>query len=664
MPTSEFKFLGHIECQLPSGLSLALQTRKAEVLLAYLVLNPDIRHARDKLMNLLWSNRSEEQARNSLRQALSTIKKSLVTISPLPISIDRTTVRFDLGSNYVDVFEFEQLAGASDIESLSKAANLYRGEFLEGITIHDAKSEEWLSHERDRFKRLLIEVLSNLSQIQLSNISYQSAITTAERLVKLDPLYETGWRSLMRAHNENGDRNHALLAFKRCQDILFHELGVEPEMETSHLRKVVLDGQITKEVKEVIKDRPSSQDADTNTSILVLPFENLSGDSEQEYFSDGITESIILNLSLFNGLIVKSRHSSFAFKSSMKSISEIAQELEVQYIVEGSIRKSRNKIRITAQLIESNSGNQLWGKRYDSEIEDIFDLEQELSQTIAGTISGRIGQDIQRLAIRKPAKDLKSYDYLLRGNYHLEKFTVKDLTIAKKHFQKCLEFDPDCAEAHTGMANTLIVEWMENWATDRNTTLTLASHHIKRALELEPNNAYVHAYMADNLMISREFNRAKYHADKSIELNPTLPDGYAIKAWFLGATGQHKESLKYGEICMRIDPYHPWLDWITGETYLQNEQYEQAIDVFRSLAHPPTDVYAQIAACHAGLGETDKARVEMKTYHELAIEQMSDYPSNIEQWRTLWYEACPYKHDEDFEKLFDLLLQAGLCDPQ
>ena len=164
------------------------------------------------------------------------------------------------------------------------------------------------------------------------------------------------------------------------------ELGVEPEQETRDLRNSIESGQIVSGERMMMADVESDSSPITGreNSILVLPFDNLSGDPHQDYFSDGITESIILNLSLFKGLSVKSRHSSFAFKDSMEPIREISEQLDVQYMVEGSIRKSRNKIRITAQLIEPKSGNQLWGKRYDRDIEDLFDLEQEIESNHCG----------------------------------------------------------------------------------------------------------------------------------------------------------------------------------------------------------------------------------------------------------------------------------------
>jgi tetratricopeptide (TPR) repeat protein len=256
----------------------------------------------------------------------------------------------------IDALEFERLATLAEFESLSDAAALYRGEFLEGISIRDAASQEWLESERSRFKRQFIELLTQLGQTQLISHDFSAAIKSAERLVAEDALGESGWRLLMHAYSENGDRSHALQAFKRCQQALLSELEVEPETATLELREQIAASQLppAQAPAQDIAAAPTETAAPaateprettgaaaqaTSHSIAVLPFDNLSGDPEQEYFSDGITDSIILNLALFPDLQVKSRHSSFAFKQQIKSPGEISAELDVDYLVEGSIRK-------------------------------------------------------------------------------------------------------------------------------------------------------------------------------------------------------------------------------------------------------------------------------------------------------------------------------------
>jgi TolB-like protein len=212
-----------------------------------------------------------------------------------------------------------------------------------------------------------------------------------------------------------------------------------------------------------------------------LPFDNLSGDPEQEYFSDGITDSIILNLSMFPGLHVKSRNSSFAFKQQIKSLGEISRELEVDYIVEGSIRKSQDRIRITVQLIEAANGNQVWGKRYDAGIDNLFDLEEDLSRSIAATVTGQIESDLQRIAVAKGAAGQESYDLLLSGVYHAIRFNRQDTLIGIEKLNQCLAQDPDNVRAHVYLYSCHSMSYLERWTEDYLASFTKAAEHIKRS---------------------------------------------------------------------------------------------------------------------------------------------------------------------------------------
>ena len=397
-------------------------------------------------------------------------------------------------------------------------------------------------------------------------------------------------------------------------------------------------------------------------TIAVLPFDNLSGDPEQEHFSDGLTASIILGLGMFNSLTVKSQQTSFAFKGSTRPSKEIAEELKVQYLVEGNVRKFKSQVRVTVQLVESGTGNQIWGRQYDSRLEDILELDQELSQTIAATISGRLGHKIQHSATQKPDQNLSNFDYLNRGLDHLGKFTPGDLKMAREQFQQCINIDPGNAVAHVNLAMTHMMDLYECWSTDKEQTRILSGQHMEKALEFAPDSAVIHAYLSDYLVSVREYDRAEFHADKAIELNPTAAEGYAVKADLLTLAGRSEEALKYAEQCFQLDPHSTGSAWAAGVVYRDNGQYQQAIKAFRSIHHIPNSVRGQIAACLAGLNQIDQAKSEMARYHEIAREQMPNYPNTREEWRDTWYETTPYQHDDDFDTLFQLLLKAGLCD--
>jgi TolB-like protein/DNA-binding SARP family transcriptional activator/lipoprotein NlpI len=666
MSVLKLKLLGQMECSLPSGAPLSLSTRKADVLLAYLALTPGLRHPRERLVNLLWSDRSEEQARNSLRQCLSAIKKSLGDMPDTILQVDRTTLSLNPELIDVDLHEFERLAGEAEFDSLTAAANLYHGEFLEGISIRDAACQDWLEGERARFKRQFIEILTRLGQNLLEAGNFSAAIKSAERLVDQDPLGEAGWRLLMQSYAGHGERNHALQAYKRCQKILYSELEVEPEATTIALRDDIAGGQAVPGLVPTVNELralPESQVQPNESSghgIAVLPFDNLSGDPAQEYFSDGITDSIILNLSLFPGLYVKSRNSSFAFKQQIKTIGEISKELEVNYLVEGSIRKSGARIRITAQLIEAASGNQIWGNRYDAELADLFDLEEDLSRTIAATVTGQIDSDLQRIAIAKGAAHQESYDLLLSGRYHVLQFNGPDTVIGIDKLNQCLAQDPDNVHAHALLYYGHCMNWLERWVEDYEPSFESAGEHVRKALALGPEVGFVQVSYAEYLIFCREFEKSLAHLDKALAINPNDADALATRAFVLIAQGEYASALEIAEIGYRLDPYHPWCDWSLAEAQFFVGRYEDALHTIAISKNAPGFIRIYTVAASIKLGKMDQAREALREFVKFARENMFAMPKTRDEWVTYTTNNSPYQDRHINEELIDYLMQAGL----
>ena len=660
--------LGHFDCLMSSDDRIALSMRKAEVLLAYLALTPGLRHPRERLINLLWSDRGDEQARNSLRQCLSAIKKSLGAAADLILLVDRTTVSLKPELIDVDVHEFERLALEGDYESLATAAGLYRGEFLEGISIRDPASQEWLDSERSRFQRQFIEILTNLAETQLVTHDFGHAITSAERLVEQDPLGESGWRLLMRSYADKGDRSHALQAFKRCQQTLGDELDVEPEAATTELRDQIAAGESRPPQKPASAAKPdvtpnapaTAASASTDHSIAVLPFDNLSGDPEQEYFSDGITDSIILHLSLFPGLNVKSRNSSFAFKQQIKSIGEISQELEVDYIVEGSIRKSTDRIRITVQLIEAASGNQVWGKRYDAEIENLFDLEEELSRSIAATVTGQIESDLQRIAIAKGAAHQQSYDLLLQGIYHCKKSTASDMVIAIEKLHQCLELDSSNALAHATLYACHEMNWIDRWVPDFEASRKLCKEHASKALALNPELGQAQVVFAEYLIFNREFGEVEAHLNRALEINPNDSEAIAAVALNLSCQGKFEAALEQARLALQLDPYHTWARWILSEAQFFCGLYEEVLDTIAGTGNPPGFVQIYKIAANIRLGRMEIARDTLKGFLQHCRESMSSMPRTIDEWLAYSRDNAPFADPAINREIIDYLVQAGL----
>jgi len=387
------ELLGGFGARDEAGRELAIGSRKAQALLAFLGLSPGNPQSREKLTNLLWSDRGDAQARSSLRQALSELRRALPESAPPILRAQRDAVWLEPGAVEVDVVTLENLIDGAEPEALSEAVALYRGDFLDGLEVRDAAFEEWRRGERERLRERTSQALVRL----LDHQTGEQAIATARRLLALDPLNEATHRRLMRLYADAGDRNMALRQYQACREVLLAELEVEQDAATQKLAKEIGRAEIGNgtsknemPLAELTRERGSTRLLPDNPSVAVLPFTNMSGDPEQEYFADGITEDIITELSRFHSLFVIARNSTFHYKGQSPKVQDVGHELAVRYVVEGSVRKAGNRVRITVQLVEAANNNHIWAERYDRDLEDIFAVQDEVTRTIVSTIAGRI----------------------------------------------------------------------------------------------------------------------------------------------------------------------------------------------------------------------------------------------------------------------------------
>ena len=402
MAVAELTMLGGFGIRAASDAAAKLLGQKEKALLAFLALPPGVPHSREKLASLLWSDRGDPQARDSLKHALTRLRQCLQRAGPSAIIADRQSVKLDPAAVSTDVAAFERLLGGGSSDAIEQGIALYRGDLLDGISIRDAAFEEWLLVERQRLRRLLEGALTTLITQAMAVEGRARAETAAQRLLALDPLREPATRALMQLHAERGEATQGLKLYETLRDRLQRELGVKPEPETTRLYEAIREHRIPlpggtrmSTGDSGAKSTPGSHTAaplplPDKPSIAVLPFENLSGDPEQQYFSDGITEDIIIDLSRFRSLFVIARNSSFAFKGRSIKVQDIARELGVAYIVEGSVRRAGDRVRINAQLVDAGTGNHLWAERYERDMGDIFALQDEVARSVASTVSGRV----------------------------------------------------------------------------------------------------------------------------------------------------------------------------------------------------------------------------------------------------------------------------------
>ena len=389
-------------------------------------------------------------------------------------------------------------------------------------------------------------------------------------------------------------------------------------------------------------------------SIAVLPFDNMSGDPEQEYFSDGITDDIITDLSKVSGLFVIARNSSFTFKAKAVDVKQVGHALGVRYVVEGSVRRAAGMVRINAQLIEASTGNHLWAERYDGDLKDIFALQDQITESIVASLAVSLTRAEQDRALRKEVSDLRAYDYVLRGNAYHHRMTKDNNSKACEMFERAIELDPDYAPAHAGLAWALVHDANQGWSVDPKASLELALEHARRAVFLDDGLAKAHMVLGDVYCWMRRHEQAVGEGRLAIGLDPSFADGHMALAFYLVASGHAAEAVEEVQKALRFNPVHPMFIYYTilANAHYMLGQYEAAaaageLAVSRS---PNSTAHRPLAAAYAQLGRMDDARRQAEEILRI------DPEFTLQQFARM----VPLKNKSDIDRYVEGLRKAGL----
>ena len=359
-------------------------------------------------------------------------------------------------------------------------------------------------------------------------------------------------------------------------------------------------------------------------SIAVLPFANLSGDQDQQYLSDGITEDIITELARFRSLLVIARNSSFQFRHPALDIAEVHSKLGVRYLVEGSIRKLGNRIRITTQLIDAATGTHLWAQRYDRALDDIFALQDEVAALIASMVEGQTEADSASRTRRKPPADWDAYDYYLQGRAHFHRYENDK---AEPLFVRCVELDSTFAQGHAFLAQALVGRF---WYDNNPRTLQKAWDSARTALALDRSDGVCHQSMGLVLTHMRQHSDAGVHFEQARSLNPLDVNIAGDYASWLNYGGRAETALNVLETALQRDPLPPiWFWEVKGSSLFLLGRYAEAVGSYQK-AGDQFFIHAFLAAAYAHLGETQKARAEVEKAltrkHDLTLRLFLGFP--------------------------------------
>jgi adenylate cyclase len=388
-------------------------------------------------------------------------------------------------------------------------------------------------------------------------------------------------------------------------------------------------------------------------SIAVLPFSNMSGDPEQEYFSDGITEDLITALSKFSGLFVIARNSVFTYKGKAVNIGEVGRELGVRYVLEGSVRKAGDRVRITAQLVDATTGGHLWAERYDRNLKDIFALQDEVTHKIVAALAVKLTEDEQQGAAHRGTDNLEAFDYALRGLEWYFLRTREGNAQARQMFQEAIALDSRYAWAYSRLGWTYLTDWSFGWSQGRE-SLERAFELAQRAIALDDSLPDAHCLLGNTYLWKMQHQRAIDELEKSVTLNPNYADGYAGLADILNWSGRPEQAAGLARKAMRLNPMHPvWYLWCLGHAYFLAGSSEEAIVAFtRSLTRNPNfwPAHAFLAASYVERDQQGEARAEAANL----LKKNPDF--SLEAWR----QRLPYRDQAVLERVLNALRTAGL----
>jgi adenylate cyclase len=431
-------------------------------------------------------------------------------------------------------------------------------------------------------------------------------------------------------------------SIKKFAIFMQFQVGIEPEIEG--LRKAGLPEHPPLE----LPDRPS---------IAVLPFNNMSGDPEQEYFSDGITDDLITDLSRISGLFVIARNSTFQYKGKAVDLKRVGRELGVRYVLEGSVRKAGNTVRINAQLIDATTGGHLWAERYDEKLDNIFTLQDKITQKIVEALAVKLTIE-ERAIPKKETENLETYLIFLKGWQHYRRFTPDAFLEAIPLFEKAIELDPNYWRAYAALAKIYWETyerrmWIRKLGVTRDEVSRRAHKYLK--LAMKGPTALAHEVATEEHVRYKDFEKAIAEAKRAVSLNPNDPDANFAMGFALTYAGRHKEAVESYKRAMRLDPfYQDTYGYFLGVSYFHMFQFEKAATLCeRSSKSNPENEYPLVflAASYAHLGRQQEA--------EVALAKLNEVNPHFFNLPNLPY-IFRYKDPADYNLLSDGLRKAGM----
>jgi TolB-like protein len=640
MAKLEIRLLGGMEMLL-DGNPLNFPTRHSALLLACLAMAPEMRLTRDRITELLWADRADEQARSALRQTLYRLKTVIGDLEPPLLNGNRRHVWLSEQTVWCDVAAFKHALDGDD-NGLVEAFALYEGELIEGYGTGSETFETWLSDQRLSIRKIAKNGFFRLADLQGDSRCFADLEATARKLVVIDSFDEAARRLLMNAYAFQDQRNAALKVYAELCTLLKDEFGAVPEPETEALSAAIRDGSLLSR-NESTTDKSSRQEPRQGLSdrpyIAVLPFDNMSDEPDQEYFSDAVTEDLITGLSRVRAFYVIARNSTFSYKGRAVQIKQVGQELGARYIVEGSVRKVGNRVRITAQLIDAEHDRHVWAERYDRQVGDIFALQDEITLNIVGAIEPEIRDAESERVRRMPPGVLSAWDCHHRATWHCYKMTKENYVEGIRLLRQAVEIDPMFGHAFGTLAIALYGWVLLGYADNPKESIAEAVEAGRRSVSMDGKNAHNHYGLGRAYTLCGDLEGAVTHFELALEINPSyalVHHGLATAHAFLG---RHEEAIEHADAALRLSPRDN-LTWAflqaKAHAHYQLRRYQEAADIaLSSTRYPGAEFWcwAVLGASLAQLGRLDQAKAAIAEIRQKNLKVSLEFIRMFLPWR-------------------------------
>lgn len=567
--------------------------RKPKHLVKLLALQPHHQLHREQAIELLWPDQEPASTANSLHKAIHMARRAL---EPELRSAAGSHFIFTQGQQillrapeklWIDVEEFERMAAAAlkgaEVEACGQALAIYEGDLL----VEDIY-EDWVAMRREQLRGQYQQLLSSLAGLHERRGEYPRSIERLKELVACDSTNEEAHRELMRLYALSGNKHQALRQYQVCCETLRKGLDVEPDRATREMHEQILSGRL---------GAPSSSQAKIEAissavinSIAVLPLVNSGTDPDAEYFSDGITESIINNLSQLPQLKVMARSTVFRYKGEDIDPKEVGRRLGVRAVLTGRVLHREEKLNIQTELVDTLDGSQLWGEQYNRNSSDIFEVQEEIAKEITRKLRVKLSGDEKGRLSKRHTDDTDAYHAYLKGRYFWNRRTDDALRKSVECFQQALEKDPSYAAAYAGISDCYTI-LVGRHGLPAEEGLARAKASALKALAIDDTLAEAHTSLGHAMVHTWEWAEAEKAFDRALELNPGNAFAHQVCSEYLSAVGRVEEAITEIEKAQEIDPLSLPINANVAGAFYYARQYDRAIEQSRKVIELDPNFY-------------------------------------------------------------------------